>query len=166
MVDGSAFDGDISITNLDGTGPSTGTSVIVTLGSKSSFSGNVVGTAGDFTMTGSRGSGEATANVTLGNEFTAGGDATISVDALGGNYSAGTMDVGGNLILNLANFGGSVTTTTLTTVGDATISTGSSGNFSAGSIDVVGDFTLNMAAHASGTANITLTLSVPQIMQQ
>ena len=54
----------------------------------------------------------------------------ISVDALGGNYSAGTMDVGGNLILNLANFGGSVTTTTLTTVGDATISTGSSGNFS------------------------------------
>ena len=65
--------------------------VLQLLGSKSSFSGNVVGTAGDFTMTGSRGSGEATANVTLGNEFT-GGDATISVDALGGNYSAGTMD--------------------------------------------------------------------------
>ena len=30
VVDGSAFDGDISITNLDGTGPSTGTSVTVT----------------------------------------------------------------------------------------------------------------------------------------
>ena len=157
VVDGSAFDGAINITQLDGTSPSTGTSVVVTLGSTSSFSGNTIGTAGDFTMTGTSGSGEATANITLGNDFTAGGDATISIDALGGDYSAGQMDVGGNLILNLANFGGSVTTTNLTTVGDATISTGSSGHFSAGSVDVVGDLTLNMAAHVSGTANITLT---------